>query len=107
MYFTGVKAETPSSQEPKSYGENSYWVASFGGVHWSSEATTPTAVMIGKGTLKLVKLSKVARLDMYVFTPPKLPSRSWYDRRRPQGSIIVVGKPAPSLRAISVAIAPY
>ena len=54
-YLTGVKAETPSSQEPNSYGWNSYCVAFIGGVHWFSSATTPIAVMMGKGALKSVK----------------------------------------------------
>jgi len=81
-----ANAETPASQEPKVKGVNSYCVALGPGRHSPSCVLTPRLVMMGKGTEYKVKLLRDLRSEKWSLTPPSVPRRSCWLRRRPQGS---------------------
>lgn len=76
-YLVGVKAETSLSQDPNSYGLNSYVVAFGPGMHCPSHTLVPREVIIGNGTACLVKFNMLVRDDIVVATPPSEPVRSW------------------------------
>ncbi len=63
----------------------------FGGVQTPVPVSTFKLVMIGKGTLWLVKLEKPVIDDNSIATPPSGPFRSWYAKSLPYTSTRVGG----------------